>query len=86
MKLPFMDRTKRDVAARMAALFRRWPGLGGFAVRDGYVSDIACYPEQTEEEAAELREDIATSLVDLLDERPDAVELVRGHTFARMLQ
>ena len=80
-----MDRIERDVAARMALLFRRWPGLGGFAVRDGYVSDIACYPEQTEEEAADLREDIATELVQLLDERPEAAELVCGRTFTRVL-
>jgi len=80
-----MDRIERDVASRMAALFRRWPGLGGFAVRDGYVSDIACYPEPTEEDAADLREDIADALVELLDERPEAVALVRGRTFTRAL-
>src|SRR5579859_2366513 len=73
-----MNGIERDVAARMAQLFRRWPGLGGFAVRDGYVSDIACYPEQTVAEAAELREDIAAELVELLDERPEAADVVRG--------
>jgi hypothetical protein len=80
-----MSGIERDVAARMAQLFRRWPGLGGFAVRDGYVSDIACYPQQTEEDAAELRDDIAGELVELLDERPEAVEVVRGRTFTRVM-
>lgn len=54
-------------------------------MRDGYVSDIACYPEPTEEDAADLREDIAGALVELFDERPEAVALVRGRTFTRVL-
>ena len=73
------------VARHMDALFRRLPMLSGFwlrpdlelaelSVSSGYAAD------------ADLYEQVMQSLVDLADERPEALQLVRGRTFARALR
>ena len=44
---------------------------------------LACHPAREGEQAA-LGE-IARTLLELIDERPEAAELLRGRTFARTL-
>jgi len=69
---------------RVEELFRRCPVLCGFAV-DGelFVSELACYPALDGEQTETLRAEIALELSALLDEEPEAAELLPGRTFAR---
>ena len=73
----------------MQALFRRWPALCGFSVeelrtlpgaREVIFRDVAvrsgCRPPE------ELVDDLATTLLELADECPEAEALLAGHTFA----
>ena len=72
------------VERHVAALFQRMPILCGFALRDDLeVTDVAVstWPGYTAGE--ELYRDLMQALADLAEERPDAVELLRGRTFAR---
>ena len=83
-----MNRVEADRAARTEALFRRWPELRGFSLRaDGSFSDgdVTCYPALAREHTNELFEDISGALLDLVEESPEAAELLRGRTFARLL-
>jgi len=81
------ERVEAVIDGRMAALFRRIPVLCGFAIQDDLVPaevSIQSWPGYVAGE--ELYEDIIVALADLIDERPDAAELLRGRTFARHLQ
>lgn len=87
-----------DVAKRVAGLFRRRPELVGFTVqRDSAVSADTRSTEAefglavgdiTSQDSygyalPETREAIIDTLFELLDEYPEAHELLRDHTFAR---
>lgn len=87
-----------DVHAQIDALFRRCPGLCGFSVQpkvsaDGntggeeelFVTAIGIDPGAPRGQYAEIFEQIAATLKDLLAERPEAHALLRGRTFARCL-
>ena len=50
-----------------------------------FVADVACYPELGEAQRIELCGDIAAALAELLDEQPEALELLRGRTLVRTL-
>lgn len=79
-------RLEADLAARIEALFRRCPALCGFAVDRGlFISNLGCHPALDREQAAELCDEISHALLELLDEWPEADELLRGRTFARTL-
>ena len=94
-------RLEADLAARMEALFRGWPMLRGFSVEGGpevtragargslgdelYFANLACYPTLDRDQSVELCEQIASVILELVDERPEAVEMLRGRTFARTL-
>ena len=79
-----MDTLQREVQDVMNTLFQRHPTLCGFAVRDDLsFSNVACHPAMLGEDAKELADEISATLVDLLDERPEAAELLRGRTLAR---
>jgi hypothetical protein len=72
------------VEAHITAIFQRMPMLSGFSLRDDLeVTDIAIstWPAHTAEQG--LYEDLLQALADLAEERPDAVEVLRGRTFAR---
>jgi hypothetical protein len=66
----------------LQALFRRHPGLHGFAVRldRPLPCHLTCDPQHDEQAALD---EIAQMLIELIDERPEAAELLRGRTFAR---
>lgn len=74
---------------RLQSLFARFPELSGFAVRGDaeelIVSDVGISPRPSAEQYGEIFQDIAATLSELLDEQPEAGELLRGRTFARTL-
>ncbi len=96
------QRLEADLVSRMQALFRGWPMLRGFTVEDSpavsgersrghldgdlYFTNVACYPSLDRDQSIELCDEISLALLELIDERPEAVQLLRGRTFARSLQ
>lgn len=79
----------KDLAAQLESLFTRCPALSGFTVRveaSGlFLTDVGISPQPGVEHHNEIFERIAITLSELLDERPEAGELLRGRTFARRL-
>lgn len=87
-----------DLAAQIRGLFVRCPDLDGFSVQakvraEGNVADeeelfvtaIGVAQGAGKDRYADIFEDIATTLKDLLEERPEAHALMRGRTFARVV-
>jgi hypothetical protein len=86
---------------QIASLFARHEQLCGFSVRgcdeipdscprsgdqgELFVGDIGVLPSVDEGQYAEIFEEVVAALTDLLSERPDAAESLRGRTFARVL-
>ena len=71
----------RDV---MQTLFQRNPELCGFLVQEDLsCSHIACHPALDGEETRELIDEISATLHELLEQEPEAAELLRGRTLAR---
>ena len=81
----------------VSALFQRLRGLSGFSVIDagsmakdreaGQLEGDLCLADITTDPgyAYDYFGEIAIALIDLLEERPEARELLRGRTFARTL-
>lgn len=79
-----LQRSEALVEQYVLALFRRMPMLCGFTLRDDLeVTDISVdtWPGYTAGE--DLYRDLMSSLAELADERPEAIFLMRGRTFAR---
>ena len=78
-----------QIEQRLELLFSRCPELSGFSVRGDadelFVSDVGIAPRLSAEQYGEIYQDIAVTLSELLEERPEAGELLRGRTFARTL-
>jgi len=78
-----------QIEQRLQLLFSRCPELSGFSVRGDkdelFVSDVGIAPRLSPEQYGEIYQDIALTLSELLEERPEAGELLRGRTFARTL-
>jgi hypothetical protein len=88
-----------DVFARIAILFARLPMLDGFSVQErttltmdrdaGLLAGELCIADVSIDAWADRRaipvvnDEIAQLLRDLLEERPESYEVLRGHTFAR---
>lgn len=81
-----------DLRGVVEDLFRRWPALLGFSVRaravdprDGelYLADLETRAWNAEPQ--EILGDVALALLELVDEEPGALELLRDRTFARTL-
>lgn len=81
-----LERLEADLAASVAEVFRRCPPLCGFTL-DGElcVEQLACHPALDSQRAAVIAEEIVRALSELVDEEPEAAELIRGRTFARAL-
>jgi hypothetical protein len=78
------SRAEAVVEEHVRALFRRIPMLCGFTLRaDLEVADVAVYTWPGYTAGKDLYEDLMQALADLAEERPDAVEVLRGRTFAR---
>lgn len=82
-------KTHHHLEERLQSLFARCPELSGFSVRGDaeelIVSDVGISPRLSAEQYGEIFEDISATLCELLDEQPEAGELLRGRTFARTL-
>jgi hypothetical protein len=83
------ERRQRSQAAldqHLAGLFRRLPMLAGFTLRqDLELDDVAVHSWPGYVAGEQLYKDLVLALAELAQERPDAVELLRGRTFARTL-
>ena len=79
-----MNPLLEQVQDAVNTLFQRHPTLCGFSVRDDLsFSNVACHPALAGVEAELLVEEISATLHDLLEEQPEAAELLRGRTVAR---
>jgi hypothetical protein len=75
------------VARHMRQLFQRLPMLAGFWIRSDFrVSELSVVTWPGYAAGRDLYEDLMQSLVDLAEERPEAMQLIRGRTFARAVQ
>lgn len=77
---------KTALDATLDRIFATCPELCGFAVEDaqdlGFI-DVALNPGY--EQAEPLPGALVDALLELIDEQPEARELLRGRTFARTL-
>ncbi len=84
----------------IVSLFGCFPTLCGFSVQDRpdlpeggsaalqpglFLTDVGLYPAPGLEEARMICDEIRETLVQLIDERPEARALLSGRTFARSL-
>lgn len=53
---------------------------------DLYVTEIGIYPKLGSEQHADLFDEITVTLSNLVNEQPNAYDVLRGRTFARTLQ
>jgi hypothetical protein len=78
--------TEAQLEALVATIFRRWPGLVGFSVQDAgelVLGEMETQPWSVQ--PYELLGEVSVALLDFVDEAPEALELLRGRTFARTL-
>ena len=79
---------ERELRAAVGGLFERWPSLQGFSVQleDGeFLADVTLSDGAWSLPSESLLDDIGVSLLDLMDSRPQAAELLRRRTFARSI-
>ncbi len=88
-----------DLEDGLRRLFGRCPELSGFSVQakvwadspnqpneeELFVTAIGIAPRLSKEQYAQIFEEIAAALKQLLSERPQAHSLLRGRTFTRLL-
>ena len=76
--------TAAIVARHLTQLFKRLPMLAGFWLRaDLELEEVSVFTWPGYTAGQELYNEVIQSLLDLAEERPDAVQLMRGRTFAR---
>jgi hypothetical protein len=76
--------TEAIVAQRVHQLFQRLPMLSGFWLRpDLKVAELSVFTWGGYTAGRDLYEEVMQSLVDLAEELPEAMQLMRGRTFAR---
>jgi hypothetical protein len=76
--------TEAILAEHVRELFQRLPMLAGFWLGpDLELADVSVFDWPGYEPGRHLYEEVMQSLVDLAEERPEAVQLLRGRTFAR---
>jgi hypothetical protein len=92
---------KKQLHARIDALFARCPALSGFCVRgegeipdscarsadgaDLFVADIGISPRPSAAQYSEIFQEIFSTLADLIAEEPGLEDELRDRTFARTL-
>ncbi len=78
------QRTEAVVARHVHELFKRLPMLSGFWLRsDLKVAELSIFTWSGYSAGRDLYEEVMQSLVDLAEEHPEAVQLMRARTFAR---
>jgi hypothetical protein len=76
--------TEAIVERHLSELFQRVPMLAGFWLRpDLELEELSVFTWPGYTAGRELYDEVMQSLVELAEERPDAVQLMRGRTFAR---
>jgi len=76
--------TEAIVERHLSELFQRLPMLAGFWLRpDLELEELSVFSWPGYTAGRELYEEVMQSLVDLAEERPDALQLMRGRTVAR---
>ena len=76
--------TEAIVARHVHQLFQRLPMLSGFRLRpDLEVVELSVFTWPGYTVGQDLYEEVRQSLIELAEERPEAVQLIRGRTFAR---
>ena len=76
--------TEAIVARHLHELFQRLPMLSGFWLGpDLELAELSVFDWPGYDPGRGLYEEVMHSLVDLAEERPEAVQLLRGRTFAR---
>ena len=76
--------TEAIVARHLSGLFRRLPMLTGFWLRpDLEVAELSVFTWPGYTAGRDLYQEVMQSLAELVEERPEAVQLMRGRTFAR---
>ena len=76
--------TEAIVERHLSQLFQRLPMLAGFWLRpDLELEELSVFTWPGYTAGRELYDEVMQSLVELAEERPDAVQLLRGRTFAR---
>jgi hypothetical protein len=72
------------VVRHVRELFQRLPMLAGFWLRaDLEVAELSVFSWPGCAAGPDLYDEVTRSLADLAEERPEAVPLMRGRTFAR---
>jgi hypothetical protein len=80
-----MDALHEQVENVMGTLFQRYPALCGFLVKEDLsFSNVACHPALAGEQAEQLINEISATLHELAEEQPEAADLLRGRTLARV--
>jgi hypothetical protein len=90
-----------DLSARVHDIFGRYPALHGFSVQGTaalpeavrgnvmantlVVAEVGCDPLFGADYSDRVSDDIALALLDFVNERPEAAQLLRDRTFARVL-
>jgi hypothetical protein len=98
---PQLNRVEAELSARIGAVFGRFPDLSGFSLQDRtglpdyidasslrdelFVTELGFSTLVSETEYDEAYKLIADAVADIVSERPEALELLRGRTFARTL-
>ena len=76
--------TEAIVARHMHELFKRLPILSGFLLRpDLKLAELSVFTWPGYTAGRDLYEEVMQSLVEFAEEHPEAVQLMRGRTFAR---
>ena len=76
--------TEAIIARHVRQLFQRLPMLSGFWLQpDLEVAELSVFTWPGYTAGRDLYEEVMQSLVDVAEERPEAVALMRGRTFAR---
>ena len=73
------------VARHVRELFKRLPMLSGFWLRSDLDADVSFFTWPVCSADRRLYEEVMHSLVDLAEEHPEALQFMRGRTFARAL-
>jgi hypothetical protein len=91
----------KTVPLQIASLFERHAALSGFSVRgcdevpdncprsghaaELFVGDIGISPAISEQQYAEIFEEVVDAVAEVLSEQPESAANLRGRTFARVL-
>ena len=80
-----MNALQQQVHEVMNMVFQRYPALCGFSVQEDLsFTNVACHPALAGDEAQMMIEEISAALHELLEEQPEAAEILRGRTLARI--